>query len=72
MKGCCCGHFISSFSKQFSPHCVPGTVLGIRDETIIERDKVPALIEHTFWCRGGRAGSKEKTRCMITKPAKRC
>lgn len=71
-RGVACGHFIYSFSKQVSPHCMPDTALGIRDEAIIERDKVPALIEHTFWCWGGRAGSKEKTRCLIIKHAKCC
>lgn len=71
-RGVACGHFIYSFNKQVSPHCMPDTALGIRDEAIIERDKVPALIEHRFWCWGGRAGSKEKTRCTIIKHVKCC
>lgn len=71
-KGVTCGHFIYSFNKQVSPHCMPDTALGIRDEAIIEREKVPALLKHTFWYWGGRAGSKEKARCMVIKHVKCC
>ena len=54
MEGVASGHFIYSFNKQLSPHCVPGTALGIRDEAVIDRDKIPAHIEYTFWSGGGR------------------
>lgn len=54
MEGVASGHFIYSFNKRLSPHCVPGTALGIRDEAVIDRDKIPAHIEYTFWSRGGK------------------
>lgn len=44
VEGCCFWSFYFS-NQQSSPLCVPGTVLGIRDEAIIVRDKVLAFIE---------------------------
>lgn len=51
-----------------------GTVLGIRHEAIIRRDKVASFMQRSFqwggWVGGwDREGSKEKTQCMITKRA---
>lgn len=60
VEGCCFWSFYFS-NQQSSPLCVPGTVLGIRDEAIIVRDKVLAFIELIVcWGRRGRQYRKNK------------
>lgn len=52
-KGVASGHFIHSVNSLAHTVCQVLTVLAIRDEAVMETDRIPAHKEYAFWSRGG-------------------